>query len=99
MSKEKPILNTISNIIDGAKNATAQQKGRPSNDNEEARTYRVNKTLATKIRIIAHREGHTQKDLLNFAFAELVRRYEEKKGEIDVTTEYRSAEGIEDLFK
>ena len=72
-------------------------RGRPREEEYEARTFRVRKELVQKLRIIATLEGRLQKDILDFALESVIARYEEKHGTIDVSKSY-GRKGVSDIF-
>ena len=71
-------------------------KGRPREEDYEARTFRVKKELVQKLRIIALKEGALQKDILEFALESAIERYEAKHGAINVSQEH--AKSVRDIF-
>ena len=109
MSKKKVSLEAIDNILGGSEehqesiqNVEATQqprasRGRPREDDYEARTFRVRKELVKKLRYIATTEGRLQKDILDFALETIIARYEEKHGVIDISKEY-GRRGVSDIF-
>lgn len=109
MNKKKVSLNAIDEILGGgapqesneqAESPTAQKKarpGRPKEDDYESRTFRVKKELVQKLRIIATMEGRLQKDILDFALENIITRYEEKHGVIDISKDY-GKKGVADIF-
>ena len=96
MAKNKVSLEAIDDILGGAE-ATQESnepvetptkrasKGRPREEDYEARTFRVKKELVQKLRIISAREGYLQKDLLEFALESFIAKYEKQKGEVDIS--------------
>ena len=107
MSKKKVNLSAIDDILGGTNESmessaqvetTPQKKvGRPKEEEYEARTFRVRKDLADKLRIISMVEGRKQKDILDFALGEIIARYETKKGVIDISKDYGKGE-VADIF-
>lgn len=110
MSKKKVNLSVIDDILGGAEDpqdnskqveiSTEDQKarpGRPKEDEYESRTFRVKKELVQKLRIIATREGRLQKDILDYALENIITRYEEKHGVIDISQNY-GKKGVADIF-
>jgi hypothetical protein len=108
MSK-KVSLEAIDSILGGAEEpqestertetpkSKKASKGRPREEDYEARTFRVRKELVQKLRIIATLEGRLQKDILDFALESVIARYEEKHGTIDVSKSY-GRKGVSDIF-
>lgn len=108
MSK-KVSLEAIDNILGGAEEPQEStertetpkrekaSKGRPRDEDYEARTFRVRKELVQKLRIIATIEGTLQKDILDFALESVIARYEEKHGVIDISKNY-GRKGVGDIF-
>ncbi len=72
-------------------------RGRPKDDDYEARTFRVRRDLAEKIRIISDVEGRKQKDIMEYALNLIITKYEDKHGKIDITKEYHK-NSIENIF-
>ena len=108
MSKKKVSLDAIDSILgtgaeepqsnEVVETSTKQEKkGRPREDDYEARTFRVKKELVQKLRIIATKEGRLQKDILDFALESVIARYEEKNGVIDISKSYPKR-SLEDIF-
>ena len=112
MSKKKVSLDAIDSIlgtgveepkeqsnelVETSTKQTKAKKGRPREEDYEARTFRVRKELVEKLRIIASREGRLQKDILDFALESVIARYEEKNGVIDISKSY-SKKSLEDIF-
>ena len=107
MSKEKVSVEAIDNIILGrAKNHQESnvpvenktpKKGRPRDEEYEARTFRVKKELVQKLRIIAITEGRLQKDILDYALESAISRYEAKHGVID-TSSIANKKSLEEIF-
>jgi hypothetical protein len=110
MSKKKVSLDAIDDILGGAEEpqesnehvepSTKQKKaskGRPREEDYEARTFRVRKELVQKLRIISTMEGRLQKDILDFAMETVIARYEEKHGVIDISKNY-GRKGVSDIF-
>ena len=110
MGKSKVNLEAIDNFLGGAKEPqesnehvetpTKQKKaskGRPREEDYEARTFRVRKELVQKLRIISMLEGRLQKDILDFALESVISRYEEKHGVIDISKTY-GRKGVGDIF-
>ncbi len=106
--KKKLRLDAIDNILgttDEPKASKEQlepstnkpQRGRPKEEEYEARTFRVRKDLVKKLRIIATTEGRLQKDILDFALENVISRYEEKHGVIDISRTY-GKKGVADIF-
>lgn len=111
MGKSKVSLEAIDDILGGAEaiqesndpvEATTKPKkvikGRPREEDYEARTFRVKKELVQKLRIIATREGYLQKDLLEFALESFISKYEKQKGEIDISKKNVKRD-IKNIFK
>lgn len=110
MSKKKVDLSAIDDILGGAEEPQESNeqvetptkerkahKGRPREEDYEARTFRVRKELVQKLRIIATLEGRLQKDILDFALESVIARYEEKHGVIDISKNY-GRKGVGDIF-
>jgi len=110
MSKKKVNLEAIDSLLEtGAEEPQSNEqvetstkqnrakKGRPREDDYEARTFRVRKELVQKLRIIANKEGRLQKDILDYALESVIARYEEKHGVIDISKSY-SKKSLEDIF-
>ena len=110
MTKKKVDLSAIDDILGGAEEPQESKeqvetapkerkarKGRPREEEYEARTFRVRKELVQKLRIIATLEGRLQKDILDFALESVIARYEEKHGTIDVSKSY-GRKGVSDIF-
>lgn len=109
MGKNKVSLEAIDDILGGAE-ATQESnnpvetttkkssKGRPREEDYEARTFRVKKELVQKLRIIATREGYLQKELLEFALESFISKYEKQKGEIDISKKSVKRD-IKNIFK
>ena len=110
MSKNKVNLSAIDDILGGAEKPQESKeqvgtttkerkvhKGRPREEEYEARTFRVRKELVQKLRIIATLEGRLQKDILDFALEKVIARYEEKHGVIDISKNY-GRKGVDDIF-
>ena len=111
MNKKKVSLDAIDNILGGANEhqdsnehvetstpiRKKQHKGRPKEEDYEAKTFRVRKELVQKLRIISSREGRLQKDILDFALETVISRYEEKNGVIDISKSY-GKKGVSDIF-
>ena len=110
MAKNKVSLEAIDNILGGTeepqesskhvetpKEVQRAHKGRPREEEYEARTFRVRKELVQKLRIIATLEGRLQKDILDFALENVIARYEEKHGAIDISKSY-GRKGVGDIF-
>ena len=109
MAKNKGSLDVIDNILGGGneepqesnqhtKAAPSPQKrgkGRPKEEEYEARTFRVRKELVQKLKYIARREGRLQKDILEKALEKAIASYEEKHGVINGDFE---EESLDDLF-
>ena len=112
MAKNKVSLDVIDSILGGGNEAPQESnghveaeaaptpqkkgKGRPKEEEYEARTFRVKTELVKKLKIIALKEGRLQKDILDYALESTIARYEEKNGVIDIE-EYEKKE-IADLF-
>jgi len=106
MSKKRPNLGTIDNLLVGEEPQgvveeqaapAKRKKGRPKEEEYEARTFRVKKELVQKLRIIALKEGCLQKDILDFALESTIARYEKKNGTIDVSDNI-GQKNIKDIF-
>lgn len=110
MSKKKVSLEAIDDILGGAneaqesnvqaeapKKAKKASKGRPKDDDSEARTFRVRKDLVQKLRIISTLEGRKQKDILDYALESVIERYEKKHGAIDISKSY-GKKSVKDIF-
>lgn len=110
MTKKKVSLEAIDNILGGAedpqesnvpvetpKKEKVAQRGRPRDEDYEARTFRVRKELVQKLRIISTLEGRLQKDILDYALETIIARYEKKHGVIDIRKNYGS-KGVADIF-
>lgn len=101
MKKNETIKKAMDNILgeesnEQVKPATAK-RGRPREEDSEARTFRVKTELAQKLRFIAIKEGRLQKDILDYALESIITRYEKKHGEIDLSKEYEPG-SIKELF-
>ncbi len=107
MSKKKVSLEAIDDILgtgepqeSNVETITEQKQvrpGRPKEEEYESRTFRVRKELVQKLRIISMTEGRLQKDILDFALENVIARYEEKHGVIDISKTY-GKKGVADIF-
>lgn len=111
MSNKKVSMDAIDSILGGAtvsqestehtETSTAANKatkrGRPREEEYEARTFRVKRDLVQKLKIIALKEGRLQKDILDYALESTIARYEQKHGAIDVSKEY-GKRNLEEIF-
>lgn len=109
MSKKKVSLEAIDDILGTGEpqennesvETTTRKKyakpGRPKEEEYESRTFRVRKELVQKLRIISMTEGRLQKDILDFALGNVIARYEEKHGVIDISKTY-GKKGVADIF-
>lgn len=109
MSKNKVSLDVIDSILGGGNEAPQESrqqaeaspsiqkrgKGRPKEDEYEARTFRVKRELVQKLKYIARREGRLQKDVLEKALEKAISSYEERHGVINKDFEEDS---LDDLF-
>ena len=74
-------------------------KGRPKEDEYEARSFRVKKEHFAKIKIIAAREGLMLKDILDYALESIIDGYEKKKGEkIDISQATEQKTDLKAIF-
>lgn len=109
MGKKKVDLEAIDNLLGDTEkiqegNASVEtstkekaRRGRPKEEEYEARTFRVRKELVQKLRIISTLEGRLQKDILDYALETIIARYEKKHGVIDIRKNYGS-KGVADIF-
>lgn len=107
MSKKKVSLEAIDNFLgdqeekEPVQTTTTEkraQRGRPREEDYEARTFRVRKDLVQKLRIIATLEGRLQKDILDFALENIITRYEQKHGKIDISRAYARKDALTEIF-
>lgn len=106
MSKKKEEVNNYFDSImggvktvDGEQEAAPQEpqkrgKGRPREDGYESRTFRVKTEHVQKLKLIALKEGRLQKDILDYALENIISRYEEKHGALNVNFEQEKIENI-----
>lgn len=108
MNKKKVDLSVFDNLLGGeehqesneqtpATTTRKKEKPEPREEDYENRTFRVRKEYVQKLRIISTLEGRKQKDILDFALRNVIERYEEKNGAIDISRAYES-KGVEDIF-
>ena len=110
MSKKKVDLSVFDNLLGGeepqesnehveapATTTRKKEKPEPREEDYENRTFRVRREYVQKLRIISTLEGRKQKDILDFALRNVIERYEEKNGVIDISRAYES-KGVEDIF-
>ena len=108
--KQKVDLSVFDNLLGGeepqesnehveasAPTTRKKEKPEPRGEDYENRTFRVRKEFVQKLRIISTREGRLQKDILDFALENVIARYEEKHGVIDISKTY-SKKSLEDIF-
>ena len=89
---------TVETSTEAAAPTQQRGKGRPKEDEYEARSFRVKKEHFAKMRIIAATEGLMLKDILDLALERVIDSYESKHGEIDTSQVKDQKADIGDLF-
>lgn len=82
----------------GTASEAVRPKGRPREDEYEARSFRVKRALFAKMKIIAAREGIMQKDILELALEDAIAKYEAKYGVIDISQATGKKANVRELF-
>ena len=89
---------TVETSTEAAAPTQQRGKGRPKEDEYEARSFRVKKEHFAKMRIIAAKEGLMLKDILDYALESVVAKYESKHGVIDTSQIKEQKADINELF-
>ena len=90
---------TVETSTEAAAPTQKRGKGRPKEDEYEARSFRVKKEHFAKIKIIAAREGLMLKDILDYALESIIDGYEKKKGEkIDISQATEQKTNLKEIF-
>jgi hypothetical protein len=90
---------TVETSTEAAAPTQQRGKGRPKEDEYEARSFRVKKEHFAKIKIIAAREGLMLKDILDYALESIIDGYEKKKGEkIDISQATEQKTNLKEIF-